>query len=66
MNSDYKRREQKTSRLNGSKLKDSSFENGDNIPTTNSFVRRHQRNLSLPVNSIYPTPTVINCLILFQ
>lgn len=60
MNSDYKWREQKSPRLNESKIKDSPFENGKNVSTNNSFVRKHQRNLSLPVNNVYSSSMVIN------
>lgn len=61
MSSDYKWREQKSSRLNGSKIKDSPFENGKDVSTTtDNFVRKHQRNLSLPVNSVYSSLMVIN------
>ncbi|KAL4103729.1 hypothetical protein QTP88_019073 [Uroleucon formosanum] len=54
MNSDYKWREQTSSRLNGSKARNS----GENGSTINNFVRRHQRNLSLPINNVFePTTT---------
>jgi len=55
MSSDYKWREQTTSRLNGSKARDS----GENGSTVNNFVRRHQRNLSLPINNVFQPTTVI-------
>lgn len=63
MSSDYKWREQTPSRLNGSKAKDSSCENGRNVSTINSFVRKHQRNLSLPVNNVFGPITVIAIVI---
>lgn len=63
MNSNYKWREQTPSRLNGSKAKDSSCENGRNVDTINSFVRRHQRNFSLPVNNVFEPITVITIVI---
>lgn len=56
MNSDYKWREQTSqvsSRLNGSKERD-SVENGSPI---HNFVRRHQRNLSLPINNVFQPTT---------
>ncbi|XP_015371448.1 PREDICTED: uncharacterized protein LOC107167073 [Diuraphis noxia] len=54
MNSDYKWREQTSSRLNGSKARDS----GENGSTMNNIVRKHQRNLSLPINNVFqPTTT---------
>lgn len=58
MNSDYKWREQSSSRLNGSKARDSSGENGEHISPTNNFARRHQRNLSLPINNVFQ-PTAV-------
>ncbi|XP_025421819.1 uncharacterized protein DDB_G0284459 [Sipha flava] len=57
MNSDYKWREQSSSRMNEPKARDSSVENGEHLSTTNNFARRHQRNLSLPVNNVFQ-PTV--------
>lgn len=56
--SNYKWREQTSSRLNGPKAKDSACENGESLSTINSFARKHQRNLSLPVNNVFETSTV--------
>ncbi|XP_027847541.2 uncharacterized protein LOC114127495 [Aphis gossypii] len=56
MNSDYKWREQTTqasSRLNGKNARDS----GENESNINKFVRKHQRNLSLPVNNVFQSTT---------
>lgn len=58
MNSDYKWREPTSTRLNGSNAKNSPWENGEQETASNNFVRKHQRNLSLPVNSVF-IPTVI-------
>lgn len=58
MSSDYKWRDETLSRLKGKKAKDYSCENGENA--SSSFVRKHQRNLSLPVNNVFQTTTVIN------
>lgn len=55
MNSGYNWREQTSSRL---KTKESSCENGKNVPANNSFVRKHQRNFSLPVNNVFE-PTAV-------
>jgi len=63
MNSDYKWREQTTqasSRLNGQKIRDS----GENESNINNFVRKHQRNLSLPVNNVFQSTTVMYYCIL--
>lgn len=56
--SDYKWREKTLSRLNGPKAKDSVCENGESLSTTNSFTRKHQRNLSLPINNVFEPSTV--------
>lgn len=56
MNSDYNWREQTSSRLNGSKARDS----GENGSTINNLVRKHQRNLSLPINNVFQPTTVIH------
>lgn len=53
MNSNYKRREQTSSKLNGPNTKDYSCENGENVSSSNKFTRKHQRNLSLPVNNVF-------------
>lgn len=63
MNSDYKWK-MSSSRLNGAKTKESSCKNSENISTINNFTRKHQRNLSLPVNSFYEPTVVMNCYIL--
>lgn len=60
MNSSYNLREQTSSRLNGPKTGESSCENEKNVPTNNSFVRRHQRNLSLPINNVFQPTAVMN------
>ncbi|VVC27305.1 Hypothetical protein CINCED_3A018440 [Cinara cedri] len=51
--SDYKWREQTSSRLNRPKVKDPACENGKSLSTTNSFAKKHQRNLSLPINNVF-------------
>jgi len=56
MNSDYKWKVS-SSRLNGAKTKESSYKNSENVSTINSFIRKHQRNLSLPINSFYEPTT---------
>lgn len=65
MNSDYKWREQTPSRLNGPKIKD-SCENGRNVSSIKSLVRRHQRNLSLPVNNVFEPLTVIIIITIYS
>jgi len=61
MDSEYKWREQNSSRLNGHKTSDYTCENGENISaTSNNFTRKHQRNLSLPVNNVFQPTTVIH------
>lgn len=60
MNSDYKWRDQTSSRLNEPKTKDYSCENGENVSTANSFIRKHQRNLSLPVNNVFQPTKVMD------
>lgn len=52
MNSEYKWRDQISTNLNGSNTRN-SCENGENGSTNNSFTRKHQRNLSLPVNNVF-------------
>jgi len=59
MNPDYKWRDQTPSRLKEPKAKDYSCENGENASSTNSFVRKHQRNLSLPINNVFQTATTV-------
>lgn len=59
MNSEYKWREPTTSRLNGPKAK-VSCENEENVSSINSFARKHQRNLSLPINSVFEPAMVTN------
>lgn len=59
MNSEYKWREPTTSRLNGPKA-NILCENEENVSSINSFARRHQRNLSLPINSVFEPTVVMN------
>jgi len=59
MNSDYKWK-MSSSRLNGPKARESSCMNSENVSTINNFTRKHQRNLSLPVNSVYEPTMVMN------
>lgn len=56
MNLEYKSKV--SSRLNGPKTKE-SCKNGENVSTINSFTRKHQRNLSLPINNFFEPTTVI-------
>lgn len=58
MSSNYKWREQSSSRLNEPKARDSSVENGEHLSTTNNFARKHQRNLSLPINNVFQPTSV--------
>lgn len=60
MNSDYKWREQTSSRLNRPNTRETDCENGEKLSSSNSFARRHQRNLSLPINSVFEPTTVMD------